>query len=235
MFKKIMMRIVYCVILIICLSLGVLLGVVQQNKICKLTKQIKEISREQDQISNMEKAMKVIYNISDFEAHYYAIIFEDFSKKDGVPWEIYASLIRIESNFNPTIMSPAKCKGLAQVSEGTAKQICNKLGITYTEATLWNEVLNLVIGLTYFDEGFIEANKLSKDDQIQHAIKRYCGGPGYSKINDNAKIYVGEYKTTVWQEYIRLSYIYKGILYDNLQLKTEQNSILQLLAKFRLK
>ena len=168
-------------------------------------------------IQNMEKTLKVVYDLSDYEAHYYSIMFDDFSAKYRIPWEAYPALVRIESNFNPTLCSPKKAKGMTQVLEGTARPVADKMGIRYNEAILWNEVLNMSIGFTYFSEGFQEKKDDPENVALEHAIRRYLGGPDYLKYQDQNKVYVGEYKSTVWQEYIRLSYIYKGILYDQSQ------------------
>jgi hypothetical protein len=192
----------------------------EYKKIVALTKEVEILRGEkkarEQRLELMEKSLLLVYpNVSTYEAHYYSIIYDDFYKKDSVPWEAYASLARIESNFNPTTMSGAKCKGLYQLKEATAKELADKLGINFNEATLWNEILNTVIGLTYFGEGYKEKkDSLGNDEALKHAMKRYCGGPGYQTQNFESKKYVGEYKSTVWQEYTRLSYVYKGMLYD---------------------
>jgi hypothetical protein len=200
-----------------------IVALMKEDEILKTEKK----DREQ-RLVNMEKSLLLVYpNISTYEAHYYSIIYDDFSLKDGVPWEAYGSLCRTESNFNPTTMSIAKCKGLFQLKEGTAKGEAEKLGIIYNEATLWNEILNTVIGLTYFGEGFKEKkDSLGVDEALKHAMKRYCGGPSYQVQNPESKKYVSEYKSTVWQEYTRLSYVYKGMLYDAGIKKKEDQPVL---------
>lgn len=158
---------------------------------------------KEEQIKRMTEALMIHYNhLSWYEAHYYSIIYYDFSKKYDIPWEIYPAVIRIESNFNPTIKSSKNAKGIAQVIESTGKEVAEKLNINYkTNRTLWNDLLNIIIGFTYLSEG---AQELGLED----GLKRYNGGPGFKK---SSKL-VGTYKTTVWQEYIRLKYIYKGVL-----------------------
>ena len=82
-----------------------------------------------------------------------------------------------------------------------------------TGETLWNEILNLVIGLTYLSEGIVE----DKGD-VEHGIKRYLGGPDYlrkSASNESTSSYLANYATTIWQEYVKLTYIYKGALSEN--------------------
>jgi hypothetical protein len=210
-------------VLFLSLSFSILAGTICKKEYRKIVKLIKEIEylkgekKARDQrIDMMEKTMVLVYNnLSAYEAHYYSIIYDDFYQKDSVPWEAYASLARIESNFNPTVMSSARCKGIYQLKDSTAKGVAKKLDIAYNETTLWNEFLNTVLGLTYFGEGFKEKkDSLGVEEALKHAMKRYCGGPAYQIQNPESRRYVGEYKTSLWQEYTRLSYVYKGMLYD---------------------
>ena len=210
-------------VLLLTLGFSIIAGMtckMEYHKIVSLMKEVEELKGEKkardQRLVNMEKSLLLVYpNLSTYEAHYYSIIYDDFYMKDGVPWEAYAALVRTESNFNPTTMSVARCKGLTQCKEATAKEEASKLGIIYNEATLWNEILNIVIGLTYFGEGFKEKkDSLGVEEALKHAMKRYCGGPAYQTQNSESKKYVGEYKSTVWLEYVRLSYVYKGMLYD---------------------
>lgn len=207
----------YILVFLLSVALGVISRSHQRDRqdILDLTNQLKIISEKELTLSNMEKTLVLVYGLSKYEAHYYSIIFREFAEKDSVPWEVYPALIRIESNFNPTIMSPARCKGLTQVKEETGAGVAQTLGIKYNETTLWNDILNLVIGFTYFNDGYKEYRKTQNPEEaLKMAIKRYCGGPGYSKFTGSGNVYVGEYKSTVWIEYIRMSYIYKGILYE---------------------
>jgi soluble lytic murein transglycosylase-like protein len=175
-------------------------------------------------LDNMQKTVMFCYGLTSYEARYYSIIFNDFSQKYNIPWEVYPALIKIESNFNSGIMSKQRAKGIAQVLESTGKIQADKLGIPFNEGTLWNCVLNMVIGFDYFSEGFTEKiESTTVEKALKHAIRRYCGGPGYAQINPDARIYVKEYKSTVWDEYLKVSYIYKGVKYD--QLIAQQDSL----------
>jgi hypothetical protein len=174
-------------------------------------------------LENMQKTLLTLYNISPYEAKYYSYIFDDFSQKYNLPWEAYPALIRIESNFNSGVMSKDRAKGMTQVLESTGKTQAQKLGIPFNEGTLWNCVLNMVIGFDFFSEGYAEKiNETSKDSALKHAMKRYCGGPGYATINPDARVYVKEYRMTLWEEYLRISYVYKGIIYDQLMTSMER-------------
>jgi soluble lytic murein transglycosylase-like protein len=172
----------------------------------------------------MQKTLEVVYNLSSYEARYYSIICNDFSEKYGLPWEAYPALIRIESNFNSGVMSKERAKGMTQVLEATGKTQAEKLGIPFNDNTLWNCVLNMVIGFDFFSEGYAEKiDSISEEKALKHAMKRYCGGPGYQNINPDAKIYVREYKTTLWDEFQRVSFAYKGIKYDQIMLQDSIN------------
>ena len=151
--------------------------------------------------------MLVCFDISQYEAHYYCIIYDDFATKYGIPWEIYPAVIRIESNFDPTVLSPKGAKGIAQVIEGTGKATADKMGIVYKPmSTLWNDLLCQLIGFTYLSEAI-------KKKGFEDGIKCYVGGLGF----DAGRKDIGEYRTTVRKEYDRLSYVYKGVLYDSLR------------------
>jgi len=183
---------------------------------------ISEFQMKEAELSNMQKTVEIIYNLSPYEARYYSMIFFDFSKKYKLPWEVYPALIKIESGFNSGVMSKQRAKGMTQVLECTGKHQAEKLGISFNEGTLWNCVLNMVIGFDFFSEGYAEyIDSTSQERALKHAMKRYCGGPNYSHINDSAKVYVGNYKTDLWDEYLKVSYVYKGICYD--QLLIDQN------------
>ena len=160
-------------------------------------------------LENMQKAILVSYNLTTYEARYYSFIFDDFSRKYNIPWEVFPALIKIESNFNPGVLSKEHAKGLTQVLEATGRIQANKMGIPFTEGTLWNSVLNIVIGFDYFSEGYAEKVKgTTQDSALKHAMRRYVGGPGYISVNSEIK----EYKISLWDEYQRVSYVYKGIL-----------------------
>lgn len=166
-------------------------------------------------IENMSQTLMINYDLSKWEAKYYSIIFDDFANEYGIDWEIYAAMIRIESNFNPTIKSAKGAKGLTQVLEPTAKFLCDTLEIKYKESyTLWNDILNMVIGLTYLSHHI-------KEKDLDHGVRVYLGGPGYSKNKpgSNAYDYIGKYRTSVWQEFQRLQYIYRGVSLNNLEEK----------------
>lgn len=233
-----------------CFSFGVLgvliaigsfffLARIQEKKLV-LETQIAEYQEKELKLNNMQKTVQVLYNLTPYEARYYSFIFYDFSEKYKLPWEVYPALVKIESCFKSGVMSKQKAKGMTQVLECTGKNQAGKLGIPFDESTLWNCVLNMVIGFNFFSEGYVESiSSNSQEIALKHAMKRYCGGPGYSLINDSAKIYVSNYKTDLWDEYLKVSYVYKGICYDQYtaakrkEIKKEPRGFLGPFSKFK--
>jgi len=217
MFKKIMKissasLLVFCIIVVVGMyvySAGV--------KNVTLNSKLTEYREKEIRLENMQQTILVCYNLSQYEARYYSFIFDDFSQKYNIPWEAFPALVRIESNFNSGVMSAKRAKGMTQVIEATGKSQAQKLGIPFNDGTLWNCVLNMVIGFDFFSEGYTEKiETMHGDSALKHAMNRYCGGPGYATINPDARLYVKEYKNTVWDEYQRVKYVYKGIMYDQL-------------------
>lgn len=174
--------------------------------------QAKELNRayflRRERRKCIAQTMVLAYGISQWEAFHYAIVFDQYSIYYQIPWEVYAAIIRVETNFNPTLTSKAGCRGLMQIKESTGEPIAKKLDIRWKEKkTLFNEFCNIAIGSYYLSE-----NILKKKD-INLGIKCYLGGPDYLKsIKDNAETftYVKEYKTRVAKEYEQLSYMFRG-------------------------
>jgi len=156
------------------------------------------------------KTIVLAYGLSDWEAFHYAILFDQWSVYYQIPWEVYIALIRVETNFDPTLTSKAGCRGLMQIKESTAEEIAKKLNIDYKEKrTLFNEFCNIAIGSFYLSENIL------KKKSINHGVKCYLGGPDYLKsIKNNTETfkYVKEYKTMVSKEYEQLSYMFRGIV-----------------------
>lgn len=217
MFKKFGIRILF--VLAICGITGSVtllffsLSILSHNK--EIQAKLAVFEEKEKRLSNMENALQTLYHLSKYETHYYAIIFDDFATQYQIPWETFPALMKQESGFNPTLTSPKGAKGFTQILDGTAKIVAGKLGIKFNPVTPWNDILNMVMGFTYFAEGFTEKkDSATMEISLQHAMQRYVGGPAYAKVNPSAKEYVGDYKNTLWQEYVKLSYIYKGLLYD---------------------
>ncbi|RKY79487.1 hypothetical protein DRQ07_06340 [candidate division KSB1 bacterium] len=171
----------------------------------------------------ISKTLKIAYNLSDWESHCYSIFFDDFSIYYKINWEIYAALIRVESNFNPTVKSGANCKGLMQIKESTGKEIAEKLGISFIEnQSLWNDFINIILGAEYLS-GFIQ------EKGFDGGVKSYLGGPDYLKSikkRTETYTYVKEYKIRVSDEYNQLQYIFRGVADEyNITFEELKNSV----------
>lgn len=187
---------------------------VQQEKIKNRNHTI-----EEERIKDMIKTLTKTYNLSRFEARYYAVILNDFSQYYRIPWEVYAAVIRIESNFNGTVCSPKGAKGIMQLLEPTGRGVANELGINYTESqSLWNELINITLGCSYL-------SKAIKSKGLEGGICVYLGGPDYLKSiqnNKDADKYLSQYKSTVWKEFVLLSYIFRGIVNEQSEFSYEE-------------
>lgn len=182
-------------------------------------KHLRKLKEKEIRIDNMTKTLLIHYNhLSKFEAYYYSIIIDDFVEEYGIPWEIYPALIRIESNFATGLRSKKHAKGIAQVLETTAESIANELNIEYESSkTVWNDLLNLIIGWKYLSDNILQLQQNDStclkinDDCLGKGLKIYNGGPGFKKGHKA----IGQYRTTVWEEYQRLIYIGKGVVKEN--------------------
>lgn len=155
------------------------------------------------------KTLKIAYNLSDWESYCYSQFFDDFSIFYKIDWEIYASLIRVESNFNPTIKSKANCKGLMQIKESTGREVAEKLGILFiNNQSLWNDFINIILGAEYL-------SRFIQEKGFDGGVKSYLGGPDYLKsVKKKAETYtyIKEYKIKVSDEYNQLRYIFRGVI-----------------------
>ena len=66
------------------------------------------------------------------------------------------------------------------------------------------------MGITYFSENIVNKGAVS-DSTIKIGYKIYVGGPKAATFHDSGNIYVREYKTTAFQEYIRMKCLYRGL------------------------
>ena len=88
------------------------------------------------------------------------------------PW-LVASLIRVESGGNPTIVSPVGAIGLTQIMPRTGAEIAARLEIpNYTTETLNDPAINVRMGCAYLRE------LLDRFDGSEHAaLAAYNWGP----------------------------------------------------------
>lgn len=175
-------------------------------KIKQLENKIDSLKNFHSTIEVMAKTLQIEYNISLPMAKYSSYIFYDFSQKYKLPWEIYASCVKIESGWNPTLVSSSKARGLMQLIEGTAKARAAKLGIKYSVGvTEWNDIENMVMGCDYLSEGYDTSN----------GFKKYIGGENWKQTTDSKHVEtMDKYSLDAKIEFRKLELIYKGLLYE---------------------
>lgn len=185
----------------------------------KVCEKLNQISERRAKLKNIEKTVVERYAfLSELEVHYYSIIFLEFSEKYEMPWEVLAAIVRVESNFDPSLRSNKGAKGMTQVIEQTGKQMAKEIGIKYKfNKTLWNDILNMIIGFSYFGKHYrlsIEKG-YTTDESVKEAIGVYLGGPNFKRRLNSTRVYVIEYQTTVYQEYKTLRWMFQGISTSN--------------------
>jgi len=177
---------------------------------------------------NMERALLLCYNISQYEAHYWSIVYDDFSDKYKTPWELYPAITRIESNFNPLLISDMNAMGMLQTLRATAIGVAKRIGIKYNDTTPYNALLSQIIGFTYLSE-------IIQKSGIDEGIRSYIEGPdgkncttakNYKKSvakereKLRKKIKESEEKTEQCHRELNiLTYLYKGVR-DSLKMET---------------
>ncbi len=92
------------------------------------------------------------------------------------------AVIKTESNFEPDAHS-GKASGLMQLTDDTAKWVCDKLKIDYDDINLFKPSDNIRLGCYYL------RHLIDKyDGNIDVALAAYNGGPGnVGKWLDNEK------------------------------------------------
>jgi hypothetical protein len=216
-----MKRFLSIILLIVCTVIitgGITWIILHKNHTKKITALNKQKNRElgiskcfvikQYRLECMIRTLEVAYKLSKWESYYLCLIFDDFSTMYKVPWEIFPAIIRVESNFNPSAKSPADCYGFMQVKKSTGREVAEKLGIQFNDKTLWNDIVNVILGSTYL------CTHIDKKG-LKDGIRTYLGGPDYKKSiksNHDIRKYVREYKTSVVLEYEKLALMFRGVV-----------------------
>jgi hypothetical protein len=87
-------------------------------------------------------------------------------------------LIDVESNWNPDITSEANAKGLMQVLPSTARSYLRLERIDYKESTLYDPVINVIVGLSFLADlhaAHVEAG-YEKEDSYEISLHSYFWG-----------------------------------------------------------
>ena len=88
-----------------------------------------------------------------FERAYFPLVDLDMSGRPDVSRELALAIARRESEFNPTVVSPAGARGLMQVMPGTARDTAAALGMSYSLSRLTvDPIYNARLGTAYLQE-----------------------------------------------------------------------------------
>ncbi len=114
------------------------------------------------------------------------------------------SVIRQESIFNPTIVSPAGAVGLMQIMPFTGKDVARRLGESFTVDSLYLPHTNIRYGTSYLRQLMDEF-----DDNIVLVLAGYNGGPINAKRwfdhnkNDDFDLFVEDIEFSETRTYVK--------------------------------
>ncbi|MEA2602900.1 MAG: soluble lytic murein transglycosylase [Acidobacteriota bacterium] len=95
-----------------------------------------------------------------------------YSRSAGVPAHLVAGIIRQESAFDPRATSPVGARGLMQLMPPTAREMSEKVGVSYQPDRLYDPDLSVRLGTTYVRE-LLD----TFDGNVELALAGYNGGP----------------------------------------------------------
>jgi soluble lytic murein transglycosylase len=99
-----------------------------------------------------------------------------YARSAGVPANLVAGIIRQESAFDPRATSPVGARGLMQLMPPTAREMAQRVGVSYQPSQLYNPDLSVRLGTTYVKELLNDF-----DGNVELALASYNGGPNRIK------------------------------------------------------
>jgi soluble lytic murein transglycosylase len=99
-----------------------------------------------------------------------------YARSAGVPANLVAGIIRQESAFDPRATSPVGARGLMQLMPPTAREMAQRVGVSYQPNQLYNPDLSVRLGTTYVKELLTDF-----DGNVELALASYNGGPNRIK------------------------------------------------------
>lgn len=158
--------------------------VVFSQKVIVLKKDITELQNVLDQhrVIKIEQKLKETFRIDDERARICATLIDIYSARWNIEWEIAASLMRVESNFDyyaKSILTKGSANeqmqraySLMQIKPTTAKYCADELGIEWNGIeTVTNPIDNAKMGIYYYAKMNLIFNDFRKN------INAYNCGP----------------------------------------------------------
>lgn len=114
-----------------------------------------------------EKTMMLLYPLK------YHDLVQQYSEKYNIDPYLVLAMIKVESNFKSTAVSPKNARGLMQISEKTGKWGADKLHLdNYVNEKLFDPEINIYIGCWYLS---VLYNEFNDRDLV---LAAYNGGSG---------------------------------------------------------
>lgn len=159
-------------------------------------------------------AVTIIMFFAVFPKKYSAYI-DKYSEEFGIDKYVIASVINIESSYNPKSVSNAGAIGLMQLLPSTAFDMASRLNITISEKDLFNEDINIKLGAYYlvylleiFDGNII--NALASYNWGMQNVKNWLNKGNVDEYGNVANIPVKETKDYL-KKYNINQFVYKNI------------------------
>lgn len=131
---------------------------------------------------------------------------EKYAAEYGVETKLIYAVIKAESNFDPSAVSHAGAKGLAQLTDSTAEYVAKMIGIEYSQGDSFNAEKNIRLSAYYLHY------LLKKyDGDLPCTIAAYNAGEGNVDkwLKENGGIDAIPFPET--EKYVKKVRIYKKI------------------------
>ncbi len=153
-------------------------------------------------------AILICFGVSCYYSYFYPLDYKEAivscAKIYDLDPELIASIINVESSFNPNSVSNRGAIGLMQILPSTAEWVCNKIGREFDEKDLYDPSVNIQIGgyyisylLNYFSD---ESLALCAYNAGMGNVKKWLSSVEYS--SDGEKLTTIPYDET--ENYLKL-------------------------------
>ena len=122
-----------------------------------------------------------------FSEKYHSIV-NKYAEQHSVPEQLVFAIIKVESNFDPSVVSSAGAMGLMQMLPSTYEWLTTKLGDNYSKDDLYDPETNIRYGTYYLQYLY------SRFGTWEKAIIAYNWGEGnFSEFLNNEGYTEGDY------------------------------------------